>query len=198
DGEIERFSWDPATKKFVVHTGGSGPTMSVVGHGENEISFTADANGRTIEASATLRKYHVNAERSAAELTAQREVGGKGSATDDAGHMIGHRFGLDQGMDNLFPQDSNFNRGAYKTLENELAGWIAAGGEVRIKVEVDNFVGSRPSEIAVTYEVVNPANGKLVYDRTKSFDNDGAQSFDRVDTTDIKARMADSNGEGQS
>lgn len=190
DGTVERFAYDPVTRKFEVYSGAAARTTSTVGHGENELTFTKDDSGRTVEATATLRRYHVNAERSAAELAAQREVGARGLADDDAGHMIGHRFNLDQGIDNLFPQNSNFNRGAYKTLENELAGWIAAGGEVRLKVEVDSFIGDRPSEVSVTYEVINPKTGDVVYDRFNAFDNDGNQSFKRVSNEEIQTRMA--------
>ena len=46
--------------------------------------------------------------------------------------IIGHRFVQDQGLQNLFPQMQTKHR-AYKTLENELADWIEAGGEVKLE-----------------------------------------------------------------
>ncbi|MBL4916423.1 DUF4781 domain-containing protein [Szabonella alba] len=191
DGTIERFEYDPVSGAFRAYSGGAGRTMSIVGHGENEIGFVKDASGRTVEAVATLRRYHVNAERSPEELAAQRAVGDQGLTGDDAGHMIGHRFGLDRGLENLFPQDANFNRGAYKKLENELADWIAVGGEVRVKITLDDFAGTRPAEVDVTYSIVDPRTGHEVYSTFKSFDNDTAQSYDRMSSADIQARMSE-------
>ena len=42
----------------------------------------------------------------------------------------------DQGLQNLFPQNAKLNTEAYKTLENELADWIEAGGEVKLNVKL--------------------------------------------------------------
>ncbi|MEM1431541.1 MAG: DUF4781 domain-containing protein [Pseudomonadota bacterium] len=181
----DRLWYDPDKKAFILHADRPDVGMTVVGHGENEMMFLARGDGKTAEAHATLRKYHINAERSAEELAAQKTVGGQGHDTDDAGHSIGHRFGLDQGMDNLFPQDSNFNRGAYKKMENEFADWIAAGAEVRVSVTVDQFDGDRPARWTVSYVVTDPQTGKEVFDNLKRFKNNDKQTFDRKSSSDI-------------
>ncbi|WP_161492578.1 DNA/RNA non-specific endonuclease [Pseudophaeobacter leonis] len=148
-------------------------------------------DGKTAETHATLRKYHVNAERSADELKAQKDVGGKGHDTDDAGHMVGHRFGLDNGVDNLFPQDANFNRGAYKTMENEFAAWIDAGCEVRMSVTLSSYKGDRPQKVEVSYVVEHKETGKVVHSVNERFANDGKQTFERLDRTQIDQHIAD-------
>ena len=129
--------------------------------------------------SATLRDSYVNAGRSAAELSTQATMRAWGIEGDQAGHAIGHRFMLDQGPRNLFPQDANLNTGAYKTLENEIAGWIDAGAEVRIDIRLGAFEGDRPGVIAVEYTVVDPESGRTVYFRDPEFANAPGQTFDR-------------------
>ena len=63
-----------------------------------------------------------NTERSQIEKDLQQTVSGTARlADDDGGHIIGHRFMSDQGTKNLFPQNANLNRSAYKKKENEWA-----------------------------------------------------------------------------
>lgn len=122
------------------------------------------------------------------ELNAQDEVRGRGLPDDDAGHVIGHRFLGDQGARNMFPQNFNFNRSAYKTMENEWAGWIQNGGTVKVNVELIGGTAGRPGQVAVSYEVFNDA-GKRVFDNQALFDNAANQTFDRVPTREIAAMM---------
>lgn len=157
--------------------------------GRNEVKWTLDAQGRPTTATATLSELQPKgAPRSSAETGAQDNVRARGKADDDAGHIIGHRFTGDQGERNMFPQNFNFNRSAYKTMENEWAGWIEAGGTVKVNVALKGGDGARPDQVGVVYEVFNDA-GKRVYKNIELFDNAAGQTFDRVSTADIKAML---------
>ncbi len=153
--------------------------------GNNQVTWTVDANGRPTSASATLSELQPKgAKRSSDELSAQDEVRARGIDEDDAGHIIGHRFMGDQGSINMFPQNFNFNRSAYKTLENEWAAWIDAGGTVKVNVALKGGTPDRPAKVGVVYEVFN-ADGKRVFKNSELFDNAAGQVFDRVSTADI-------------
>ncbi|MEW6704704.1 MAG: DNA/RNA non-specific endonuclease [Pseudomonadota bacterium] len=85
----------------------------------------------------------------------QREAGGADRrTTDDGGHIVGHRFNPPSEEFNLFAQDANFNRGAYRQLENEWA--IALRDRRTVKVEWKfEYSGSsvRPDSLKVNYWV---------------------------------------------
>jgi hypothetical protein len=158
--------------------------------GDNTVTWTLDAGGRPTSASATLSELQPKgAVRGKDELSAQDHVRGRGLDDDDAGHIIGHRFLSDQGERNMFPQNFNFNRSAYKTMENEWAGWIEAGGTVKINVALKGGTADRPAQVGVVYEVVNAA-GKRVFKNSELFDNAAGQVFDRVSTADIRKMLA--------
>jgi DNA/RNA non-specific endonuclease len=158
--------------------------------GRNEVTWTLDAAGRPIEANATLREVFTGLKRSSAEVKAQGEVGGAARlATDEGGHIIGHRFVKDQGIGNMFPQNANLNKGAFKKVENELADWVNAGGEVRVKVTLKDAANGRPEKIVVSYEVINPKTGEVVFDNVKQFRNVANESFDRVAKKDMAALL---------
>jgi hypothetical protein len=153
--------------------------------GANSVEWSVDANGYPQRVEATLSELQpAGATRSSAETTAQDQVRGRGIDGDDAGHVIGHRFLGDQGTRNMFPQQFNFNRGAYKTMENEWAAWIDHGGTVKAKVDLLGGTPERPDQVKVTYEVFNDA-GKRVFRNTDVFDNAAGQTFDRVPTDRI-------------
>ncbi|ROQ28849.1 DNA/RNA non-specific endonuclease [Gallaecimonas pentaromativorans] len=106
-----------------------------------------DEQGRPISVEATLKSTH-SGKRSSTESKLQGSVGGDDRLEDDdGGHLIGHRFMSDQGIKNLFPQNSNLNRGVYKTMENEWADWTKEGYEVRLKVKLDPKGSSRPETL---------------------------------------------------
>lgn len=154
--------------------------------GDNQVSWTLDANGRPASASATLSEVQPSGtKRGSDELSAQDEVRARGLDDDDAGHIIGHRFLGDQGAANMFPQNFNFNRSAYKTMENEWAAWIEAGGTVKVDVALKGGTADRPAQVGVVYEVFN-AEGKRVFKNSELFDNASGQVFDRVPTADIR------------
>ena len=157
--------------------------------GRNEATWTLDAVGRPIRAEATLREVFVDLDRSSAEQRAQGEAADRGIEGDHGGHIIGHRFVKNQGLDNLFPQNGDFNISAYKTLENEMADWVETGAEVRVAVDLLGG-GDRPERVRVVYEVVDPASGDLVYDNNVLFQNAADQTFDRTPSSDMKDILA--------
>jgi len=166
-------------------TGVDGVTTTTGHIGANTVTWTNDSLGRPIRAEADLGEVFSGLERSAAETRAQREAGDRGVDGDHGGHIIGHRFVKDQGLKNMFPQDGNFNVSAYKKLENEWADWIDAGMEVHATVELSPRQQDRPDQVRVAYEVVDPADGRVVYDQRVTFRNEAGQEFDRVPRADM-------------
>ncbi|WP_417358644.1 DNA/RNA non-specific endonuclease [Gallaecimonas pentaromativorans] len=151
----------------------------------NEAVWTVDEQGRPISVEATLKSTH-SGKRSRTESKLQGSVGGDDRLEDDdGGHLIGHRFMSDQGIKNLFPQNSNLNRGAYKTMENEWADWTKEGYEVRLKVKLDPKGSSRPENIIASYSIIDPKTGKKIYKRRHNFSNKAGESFDRVKKNDM-------------
>ncbi|QTD56125.1 DNA/RNA non-specific endonuclease [Parasphingorhabdus cellanae] len=149
--------------------------------GKNSVEWTLDGAGRPVEAHATLREVFVKAPRSSAEKAAQVEVGGAARlATDQGGHVIGHRFVKDQGLKNLFPQNANLNNSGFKKVENEMADWITAGGEVSVDIKLKDIVDGRPGKIEIAYEVIDPKTGDVIFDNMKQFNNVAGETFDRV------------------
>ena len=92
---------------------------------------------------------------------------------------------LEQGNKNLFPQNAQFNNSAYRTMENEWAAWIDSGKEVRVQVELAPHGQARPDRVGVTYDVVDPRSGEVVYSRDYVFNNHAGQTFDRVPTSEM-------------
>jgi hypothetical protein len=167
-------------------TAAKGLTTETAKVGRNEASWTLDAAGRPQHIEGTLRESGSHLERGKAELKAQDNVRTRegARADDDAGHVVGHRFMPGQGEKNMFPQNFNFNRGAYKTMENEWEAWTRKGGEVNFRTDLEGGVPNRPDRVIVDYDVHN-ANGKLVYDNRVTFQNESGQDFDRVPTKDM-------------
>jgi DNA/RNA non-specific endonuclease len=154
--------------------------------GRNTVTWTVDAQGRTVQAEATLNEVFSGAARTAAEQKAQGDVAALGRTDDVGGHIFGHRFVKDQGTKNLFPQNVQFNNSAYRTMENEWAGWISQGKEVKVEVGLSGGTATRPDRVNVRYEVIDPATGDVVYARAKPFTNEAGQTFDRVPSSNMK------------
>jgi hypothetical protein len=82
--------------------------------------------------------------------------------------MIGYQFLHDQGLINMFPQNSQFNQHVYTQFETEMRQWVEASAESRGRVEVGapgpdgqlRWGGSRPDTVRVSYEAVNPRTGE--------------------------------------
>lgn len=158
--------------------------------GANSAEWTLNAAGEPTRVTATLRELQpAGTPRGKAELDAQDAVRERGKADDDAGHVIGHRFLGDQGARNMFPQNFNFNRSAYKKLENEWADWIGHGGTVKVDVELIGGKAGRPDQVGVSYEVFDDA-GRRVFDNQELFANAAGQVFDRVPAAEMSARLA--------
>jgi len=156
--------------------------------GRNEATWTLDAQGRPVRAEATLKEVFTDLERSSAETRAQGDAADRGVEGDHGGHIIGHRFVKDQGLDNLFPQNGDFNISAYKTLENEMADWVEAGAEVRVTIDLLGG-GDRPVQVRVAYEVLSAASGDIVYENNVLFRNQADQTFDRTPSSDMKGLL---------
>jgi hypothetical protein len=165
--------------------GAAGVTRTTVQIGKNTVTWTDDSEGRPIRAEADLSEVFDGIDRSSAETKAQRDSADRGIEGDQGGHVIGHRFVKDQGLKNLFPQNGNFNVSAYKTLENEWADWIDSGKEVHITVDLTPKHQDRPDSVRVSYEVTDPADGRVVYDQRVTFRNEAGQHYDRVPRADM-------------
>ena len=175
-------------------------------YGENHVTWLRDENGNTIRASAVLREVFPKDShpRSNAESALTRAIGHTGQPSDVGGHIIGHQFqGRDSGDFNIVPQhgtvitpaDSpNLNQGAYSKMENELADWIGHEMEVRLDVEVLDYVDGRPSTFGVRYEVIDPATGKRVHSDRPTFENGPGQEFSRFASSEMQHRIDEVNG----
>jgi hypothetical protein len=85
----------------------------------------------------------------------QRNAGGSDRrTTDDGGHIVGNRFNPPTEEFNLFAQDANFNRGAYRTLEGQWANALAEGKSVKVEWKFYYSASSvRPDRLEVRYWV---------------------------------------------
>ena len=63
-------------------------------------------------------------------------AGASGCAGDDGGHLIASALGGAGDRVNIVPQASTLNRGEWKAMENELAGYLKEGKSVSVKIEV--------------------------------------------------------------
>ncbi|MGO1072365.1 DNA/RNA non-specific endonuclease [Lysobacter sp. CA199] len=156
----------------------------------NNATWTVDEQGRPVHAQGTLRTVFSKIDRSDAETDAQRAAADRGIDGDQGGHVFGHRFVTDQGLKNLFPQNGNFNMGAYKTLENEWAAWVDKGMDVRIDIDLTPRDVDRPDRVRISYEVIDPSDGSRVYDQRVAFDNRAGQQYDRVDGPQMDEMIA--------
>lgn len=57
-------------------------------------------------------------------------------AGDDGGHLIASSLGGAGDRVNIVPQASTLNRGDWRAMERELAGYLAEGKTVSVKIEV--------------------------------------------------------------
>ena len=54
-----------------------------------------------------------------------------------------------------------------------------------VEIDFKDVDGVRQQSLDVSYEVVDPANGDVVYDNYVRFENEAEQQFERVSTSDI-------------
>ena len=84
----------------------------------------------------------------------QAKVGKSGAAGDEGGHLIASIFNGPGEKLNLVPMNGNFNKGAWKVMENKLADAAAAGKKVEVKIEVIyGRDGVRPEGFRVQYQI---------------------------------------------
>ncbi|MGQ4274889.1 DUF4781 domain-containing protein [Terrihabitans sp. B22-R8] len=160
--------------------------------GKNEVSWTVNENHETVSTEAIIREIPPKKERPSEENELTAGVGKEGGragaypANDNGGHIIGFQFLHDQGLINMFPQNSEFNQQIYTQFETEMRGWVEAGGEVRVKVQTGSTIpegglgwgDARPSDVMVSYEVIDPDTNRTVYKNEAYFDNEQGQRFE--------------------
>lgn len=81
---------------------------------------------------------------------------GKGDElpTDDRGHIVSHRLGGVNDLENLFPQDMHINRGEYKIFEDQLTALLKAGHKITILYTLEYQGNShRPTGLNCVYTV---------------------------------------------
>jgi hypothetical protein len=152
-----------------------------------EVVWTKNDKGQTIGAKATLKEIFSGAARSSQEVAAQTQAAAKGKAEDVGGHLIGHRFVKDQGIINMFPQNTRFNNSAWKTMENEWAAAIKAGNHVKLEITLGGGTINRPEKVQVAYEFVDVDTGQVKFANTIMFLNNEFQKFTRLSAEEIKA-----------
>lgn len=181
--------YDAATQSYLTHVfdvleagGIEGTPKSSSIRDKSVRKFTRDMMNGKIgeeEVSEVVEEFEDN--------KAQSKAGGEARlADDDGGHLVGHRFMSDQGEKNLFPQNSNFNRGSYKSMENEWADWTDAGYEVKLKVSLEPPGSARPTDVISEYEVCDPNTDDVVYEKRHKFNNQSGETFGRVTKKDIE------------
>ncbi len=162
----------------------------------NEVLWRYDSDGRPVAAEATLTWEPGSRGRDSDRIEADaqstfrkdRELVGTG---DHVGHIFAYRFVNGHGAINMFPQDGNFNTGAYVKLENEWSDWLSAGMDIQVSIRLLPEGVDRPDQVVVDYEVVHPDSGEVIYDpRVTIFDNEAGQVFDRVSRSKIADLIA--------
>ena len=138
--------------------------------GENTVKVTTDRNGNLTKATGVLRQDFGGGDRGVGEVVSQKLTGSRGDEDDQGGHAVGHRFMRDQGGKNLFPQNSSFNVGAFKRIEDQYARYISQGKEVRFTHTLGGVgADGRPTTLTVEYGVYK--DGKLLDTYSRIFRN---------------------------
>ena len=117
----------------------------------NGYKYQIDSRGRIRRVSGMLRVTDTPVR---SRKSQQQAGGAERRASDDGGHYIAARFDGPSEAFNHFAQDSNFNRGRYRVLEDEWAKEKRAGRTVTVTI-VPQFDGAsvRPSKINVWWTV---------------------------------------------
>jgi hypothetical protein len=123
-------------------------------HVRNGYSFAVDERGTPSNISGELKLVPAKRSRRAQALAG----GSDRLPSDDYGHYVGVRFGGPHDAFNHFAQDTNFNRGAYRVLEDQWAKAIKGGQRVFFNIVPHYPPGSqRPDSITVRYQIGNDA-----------------------------------------
>lgn len=114
--------------------------------------YKTDDKGRTVSAEGKLRLCDSDYTRSMEEV--KKIDGQEYKSGDDRGHLIAHRFGGSDKLENLVPMDAKLNRNGFAKLENIFADAVTAGADVRLKVEpVYKSDSTRPDEFRISYSI---------------------------------------------
>ena len=92
--------------------------------------------------------------------------------SDDGGHFIASHFNGPSDSFNHFAQNSNFNRGAYRAMEDGWAMELRAGKKVVVDI-VPHYAGAsrRPDSITVTWFVDSQRKRKIFPNEAKGQSN---------------------------
>ncbi|BBD99259.1 LysM peptidoglycan-binding domain-containing protein [Sphingobium amiense] len=92
---------------------------------------------------------------------------------DDGGHFIAARFNGPSDSFNHFAQDRNFNRGAYRKLEDDWAKALRAGHKVAIDIDaLYQGASRRPYQLNVTWTINGHKSTKRFANEAKGAHND--------------------------
>ena len=117
----------------------------------NGYQYQIDETGRTRRVFGTLTL----ADKQVRSRTAQAQAGGADRRpVDDGGHYIAARFDGPTDAFNHFAQDANFNRGDYRSLEDQWAMAKRRGKNVTVTIMPSYTAGSkRPAVIDVSFTI---------------------------------------------
>jgi len=130
----------PKSNKSVPHT-----------ETRNGYEYTFDEQGRVAHVEGDLDSNPAQGRNTKAQLSAG---GDDRLPTDEGGHFVGRRFDGPTDDFNHFAQDMNFNRGAYKSLENSWQRALDNGSEVHVDI-TPNYSGDslRLDSLDVNYTI---------------------------------------------
>jgi hypothetical protein len=148
--------------------------------GRNTVTWVVDSEGATLSSSGNLRQVYSGAGRSSAEKTAQGNVGMSGLSGDQGGHLVDHRFVLDKGEINMFPQETGFNNSAFRILGGDYARYVRQGYEVNFNHILGDFdvATGRPGSLLVNFDVTD-GFGNLIDSHRQLFQNQAGQTYVR-------------------
>jgi len=129
---------------------------------DNGHSYVTDAAGRVKEVGGELTLT------TAARNTYQQCATGKcGDVGDEGGHLIASSLGGAGDKINLVPQAASLNRGPWANMEAELREALAAGKEVKVKIDVGYPAGGgvRPSEFVVSTVIDGKAMPRRIFNQ---------------------------------
>ena len=116
----------------------------------NGYHFDLDETRRTRFVDATLKLTPAKRSRKAQHRAGKPDR----RTTDDGGHYIAARLNGPHDEFNHFAQDANFNRGAYRALEENWAEAIKRGQKVRVTIRpIYTDASRRPDTLHVRYEI---------------------------------------------
>jgi filamentous hemagglutinin len=144
-------NWDPS-----INTGTTGDLAPKTAYMlDNGHTYITDDAGRVkaVEGTLSLDKMDRNGYQ-------QFCAGKSGCVGDDGGHLIASSLGGAGDRVNIVPQASTLNRGDWKAMELELAGYLKEGKTVSVKIDVGYPAsgGVRPD----IFKVVATVDGKKI------------------------------------